>query len=135
MRISDWSSDVCSSDLGCRCAINYIDHLLRELNPAIVLTTNKIDPPNCFAYLAAKHYGVEYRFVERSPLNTYLLEQSGMLQQSGTCEDEISGLVRDIATDCGPHRSVDRLLSPIFCTPYGFRGAEADGSGVEAIEK
>src|SRR3546814_3170149 len=40
---------------GCRCAINYIDHLLRELNPAIVLTTNKIDPPNCFAYRSEEH--------------------------------------------------------------------------------
>src|SRR3546814_20179163 len=76
MRISDWSSDVCSSDL--------------------------------------KHYGVEYRFVERSPLNTYLLEQSGMFQQSGTCEDVISGLLRDIATGCGPTRSADRLLSTIL---------------------
>src|SRR3546814_7179074 len=108
MRISDWSSDVCSSDL-------------------------KIDPPNCFAYLAAKHYGVEYRFVERSPLNTYLLEQSGMFQQSGTCEDVISGLLRDIATGCGPTRSADRLLSTILGSPYGFREAEAARGGFEAI--
>src|SRR3546814_6274856 len=97
MRISDWSSDVCSSDL--------------------------------------KHYGVEYRFVERSPLNTYLLEQSGMFQRSGTCEDVISGLLRDIATGCGPTRRADRLLSTILGSPYGFREAEAARGGFEAIEE
>src|SRR3546814_16439667 len=74
-----------------------------------------------------RSYGVEYRFVERSPLNTYLLEQSGMFQQSGTCEDVISGLLRDIATGCGPTRSADRLLSTILGSPYGFREAEEIG--------
>src|SRR3546814_16399089 len=113
----------------CLLAINYIDHRLRELTPSIVLTTNKVDPPNCSSYLAAKHYGVEYRCVERSRLNTELLEQSGMFQQSGTCEDVISGPLRDIATGCGPTRSADRLLSTILGSPYGFREAEAARGG------
>src|SRR3546814_4444575 len=88
-----------------------------------------------FRSLAAKHYGVEYMFVERSPLNTYLLEQSGMFQQSGTCEDVISGLLRDIATGCGPTRSADRLLSTILGSPYGFREAEAARGGFERSEE
>src|SRR3546814_14892448 len=58
-----------------------------------------------------------------------------MFQQSGTCEDVISGLLRDIATGCGPTRSADRLLSTILGSPYGFREAEAARGGFEAIEE
>ena len=122
-----WQIEKYSSNVrtGCICLISYIDYVINKLKPAIVLTTNKIDPPNHFAFLASKYYGIEYRFIERSPLNSHLVESNGMFQEANFCEDVVSQLLGFVQSNTQPRISSDEIASSILRNPYGFRDNEA----------
>ena len=60
----------------------HVDRLFQKVKPAICMTTNKIDHGCLLFKLAADHYGVEYRFIERSPFDSILCEKSGMFAES-----------------------------------------------------
>lgn len=105
--------------------IKYIDHVINVLRPVLILTTNKIDPPNFFSHIAAKHYNVMYRFLERSPLDTYLLENYGMFGESETVERVITRLINRGNMNYSSTRS-QQLIKKIIGNPYGFRAKEAN---------
>ena len=111
---------------GCVALCAFIDHVIRRLNPIAIITTNKIDHSNRFAYLAAQHYGISYRLAERSPLDTYLFERTGMFAESG--RNDALKAIRAAQDDIS---SADRLAVAaelnrgILASPYGFRESEA----------
>ena len=104
--------------------IRYIDHSIKTLNPTLVITTNKVDPPNYFAYLSAIYYQVPYVFVERSPLNSYLIERFGMFAESDVVERVLRSLTCE-STSSGDLDASSRIISDILESPYGFREPEA----------
>lgn len=108
---------------GCLRLAKYIDSVVNALCPAMIVTTNKIDPPNYLFFLAARHYGIPYAFLERSPLNTYLLEDWGMFGESDVVESVIGHLAKTKSDKDEVHS--ERLLQVILGNPYGFRADEA----------
>lgn len=109
----------------------YIDHLVRTLMPVAILTTNKIDPPNRLAHIAARHYGIEYRFVERSPLDSFIVEDSGMFFESETCSTLIDNLLTRVQQE---DESSSHLIDAIKGNPYGFRRSEANRTQLSMLE-
>lgn len=88
----------------------HVDTLVNTVRPAFVMTTNKIDHGCSLFNLAALHYGAQYLFVERSPLDSILVEPSGMFAESlvfrdfepsSTAQYEKAGeaIARDLASD------------------------------------
>lgn len=101
----------------------YIDDLISTLNPCCIITTNKIDWPNNMAYEAAQYYGIEYFFMERSPLDSHILESKGMFSES----ERNRRLIEE--TIPSPRKQIDprglRLAESLKVNPYGFRADEA----------
>ena len=88
----------------------HVDTLVKTVRPAFVMTTNKIDHGCSLFNLAALHYGGQYLFVERSPLDSILVESSGMFAESlvfrdfdpastGQFEKVGAAIARDLADD------------------------------------
>lgn len=98
----------------------HVDTLVNTVCPAFVMTTNKIDHGCSLFNLAALHYGAQYLFVERSPLNSVLVEPSGMFAESlvfrdfdpsstGHFENAGEALARNLASDAEGFRPQDGL--------------------------
>ncbi len=64
----------------------HVDRIFKHVKPAVCLTTNKIDHGCYLFYLASRHYGCAYRFIERSPFSNFLIEKEGMFAESGIHE-------------------------------------------------
>ncbi len=60
----------------------HVDRVFECVRPAVCLTSNKIDHGCYLFYLAAQHYGSAYRFIERSPFSSFLIEKQGMFAES-----------------------------------------------------
>lgn len=60
----------------------HVDHLFQTLRPAGTIVSNKIDHGTALFYWAAQHYGSKPIFFERSPLETFIVEDRGMFAES-----------------------------------------------------
>ena len=92
------------------------DRTLELLDPAVVLTTNKIDHPCALFRKAAVHSGISVGLVERSPFDSIWYERDGLFAESRIWS----------ATDWDalePGDDVSRRL--VERNPAGFRGSEA----------
>ena len=60
----------------------HVDRMFNACRPAACMTSNKIDHGCELFFLAAQHNGSMYNFVERSPLDSMLVEPTGMFAES-----------------------------------------------------
>lgn len=119
-----WQENATQTEIesGCRALCAFIDAFFQAAQPSLIVTTNKIDHPNHFGYLAAHHYGIPYRFAERSPLNTYIIEKVGMFSESGFPDF----LQRKLQQSRADRNSESKIIRrDILKFPYGFRSDEA----------
>lgn len=109
----------------------YIDDLISTLNPCCIITTNKIDWPNNMAFEASQYYGIEYFFMERSPLDSHILESKGMFSES----DRNRRLIEE--TTPTSRKQIDprglRLAETLKLNPYGFRADEASRAKLPGV--
>src|SRR3546814_2512500 len=73
MRISDWSSDVCSSDLSCTSAISRI----RTCAPLGMVATTKLRSSSTDLYLPASRTRISWFWVFTLPVGKSRLEEIG----------------------------------------------------------
>lgn len=64
----------------------HVDGLFQNLRPAVTVYTNKIDHGTAMFQWAASHYGCEEVFLERSPLESFIVESTGMFGESDVWE-------------------------------------------------
>jgi hypothetical protein len=62
--------------------ITFVERTLLLVNPAVVLTTNRIDHSVCLYRKMALHKGITALLVERSPFDSILLEPKGYFAES-----------------------------------------------------
>lgn len=110
----------------------FIDEVILKINPAMVVTTNKIDWPNNFGFLAAKHYGIDYFFIERSPLDSHIIETEGMFGESNVAERLIFS--RGLELSRISKLRADALIEKMTLNPYGFRADEAIKSSLPLLD-
>ncbi len=92
------------------------DRTLELLDPAVVLTTNKIDHPCALSRQAALHSGRSVGLVERSPFDSIWFERDGLFAESRIWS----------ATDWDALESGDDVSRRLVeRNPAGFRGSEA----------
>lgn len=109
--------------IGIENTAKFIDEVIRSLNPTMIITTNKIDWPNNFGFLAAKHYAINYYFIERSPLDSHIIEDVGMFSESRRTERLIFD--QNIIVNKAVGESSNSLINRLAANPYGFRAEEA----------
>ena len=97
----------------------YIDAFVKSIKPSMIITTNKIDWPNNFGFLAAKYYGVNYHFIERTPLDSHIVENIGMFSES----QRIERLIFDSNVELNKTatETSQSLIRSLTTNPYGFR--------------
>lgn len=101
----------------------FIDEIVKKLNPSMIITTNKIDWPNNFGFRAAMYYGIDYFFIERSPLDSHIIENIGMFSESKRAERLIFERIGS-PDKVSIHEGLS-LIKRLTANPYGFRADEA----------
>ncbi len=88
----------------------HVDRLMTQVKPAVVMTTNKIDHGCELFYEAAKYYGSTYRFVERSPLDSIIVEPRGMFAESDVFQqfDPEASIANDMLVRAG-EAEIDKI--------------------------
>lgn len=71
-----------SMRLGLRKLAWHVHSLFDTLRPAGTIVTNKIDHGTALFFWAAKHFGSQHLFLERSPLESFIIESEGMFAES-----------------------------------------------------
>jgi glycosyltransferase involved in cell wall biosynthesis len=100
----------------------YTEQVVGALDPAVVLTTNKIDHPCHFFRLAARHRDIPTALVERSPFDSIWVEPDGLFAESRIWED-YPGTVAAVPASLGA-----QIVESVRANPAGFRGSEASAS-------
>lgn len=99
----------------------YIDSLILNIRPALIMSSNKIDWPNQCAFKASKYYNIPYYFIERSPFDSHLVEREGMFGES----NRIELLIQQFLLSEQDKTDGKILLKKLVDNPYGFRVDEA----------
>ena len=96
----------------------HVEHLYRRLRPAGTIVSNKIDHGTALFHFAAAHHGRPALFFERSPLETFILEEQGMFSES-----RIWDLYRHEVEQHGQRfgQSGQGRLEFLATNAYGFR--------------
>jgi hypothetical protein len=98
--------------------IVFVEKTLALVNPAVVLTTNKIDYSVCLYRKMALHNGITALLVERSPFDSILLEPRGYFAES---------VIWDLYRQEGNRFSKEiielgrREIAGMIKNPHGFR--------------
>lgn len=106
-----------------------LDSTIRQLQPAYVFSTNKIDHPCFLGQKAADYHGIPYRFIERSPFETIWVEERGMFTESRLWE--IGTRQADSRYRDAGRAACQRLLS----NPAGFRKDQASSSKPKILKQ
>ncbi len=112
----------------------HVDHLFKTLRPAGTIVSNKIDHGTALFYFAAQYYGSKPIFFERSPLETFIVEDEGMFGESeiwSKYADEVRG---GEARFLAQGRS---CMAYLATNPDGFRPQEFDdpSSSIAAVRR
>jgi glycosyltransferase involved in cell wall biosynthesis len=97
-----------------------VDTAIGSQKPLLVLSTNKIDHPCYLSKLAARHYGVPWKMVERSPNETIWIEDEGLFAESNIWGSSVTSHLEDPDYDA----SGEAALSRMRMNPAGFRSGE-----------
>src|SRR3546814_11731456 len=88
MRISDWSSDVCSSDLDDMASLNMAQHMsddaLKLIHIIRLRQETAVNPDE----LSSGHKGVDFGIVDQQHLNIAWVQASRLLQWRGHTVDQ-----------------------------------------------
>ncbi len=97
-----------------------VDVAIKQIRPAVVLTTNKIDHPCALFRKAAHHYRLAIGLIERSPFDSIWFESRGIFAESEIWS-RVAGTGPRVEED---RRREQSLLDALVANPAGFRKAE-----------
>jgi glycosyltransferase involved in cell wall biosynthesis len=106
---------------------SFVDRIVADVRPAVVLTTNRIDHPCAFGRRAAQHHGVPViGMIERSPFESIWFEPDGLFSESMIWDEHAAWRSAECSDEHGSE-VVDRLLAK----PGGFRTNEVTTTVLE----
>lgn len=104
-----------------------IDHAIKDIRPAVVLTTNKIDHPCALARRAAQFHDTPVvGLVERSPFESIWFELEGLFCESAIWEPTSRWRSTRVPAGFG-----ERVVESLRANPAGFRSSEVSKRAAE----
>ncbi|MDC1305729.1 glycosyltransferase [Saprospiraceae bacterium] len=111
----------------------FINEIFKNIKPAVVMTTNKIDHGCSLYKLAGDYYGSKYYFIERSPFDSIWIESNGMFAESDIYDfinENESYLNTSSELEIVGSNVVERLI----CNPDGFRQQKIEMFDLPLVE-